>query len=145
MSNERPLQLMAIVVKNLVSTGRRYVPHSRSYTRCFTPRFWSSELRFDDNLGGAVKDKCYADKPETIDALKGNIHEAIGEIQLIAIVIKTLVSTGRRYVPHSRSYTPCFAPCFWRSHFQSQSWCRLSISELRFDTVGLLFVKCRQR
>ena len=33
-------------------------------------------------LWGAVKDKCYADKPETIDALKDNIREAIGEIQL---------------------------------------------------------------
>ena len=32
-----------------------------------------------------VKDKCYADKPETIDALKDNIREAIGEIQLPAI------------------------------------------------------------
>ena len=51
-----------------------------------------------------------------------------------------LVSTGRRYVPHSRSYTRCFAPCFWRSHYQLQSWCRLTTSELRFDTVGLLFV-----
>ena len=28
----------------------------------------------------AVKDKCYADKPEIIEALKDNIHEAIGEI-----------------------------------------------------------------
>ena len=27
-----------------------------------------------------------------------------------------LVSTGRHYVPHSRSYTRCFAPCFWRLH-----------------------------
>ena len=25
-----------------------------------------------------------------------------------------LVSTGRCYVPHSRSYTRCFASCFWR-------------------------------
>ena len=33
-------------------------------------------------LYGAVKDKCYADKPETIDALKNNIREAIDEIQL---------------------------------------------------------------
>ena len=33
-------------------------------------------------LWGAAKDKCYADKPETIDALKDNICEAIGEIQL---------------------------------------------------------------
>ena len=28
----------------------------------------------------AAKDKCYADKPETIDILKYNIREAIGEI-----------------------------------------------------------------
>ena len=33
----------------------------------------------------AAKDKCYADKPETIDALKDNIHEDIGEIQLHTI------------------------------------------------------------
>ena len=33
----------------------------------------------------AVKDKCYADKPETIDALKDNIREAIDEIQLHTI------------------------------------------------------------
>ena len=33
-------------------------------------------------LWGTVKDKFYADKPETIDALKANICEAIGEIQL---------------------------------------------------------------
>ena len=39
----------------------------------------------DDYLRGAVKDKCYADKPETIDALKDNIREAIGEIQLLTI------------------------------------------------------------
>ena len=32
-----------------------------------------------------VKDKYYADKPETIDALKDNIREAIGEIQLHTI------------------------------------------------------------
>ena len=39
----------------------------------------------------------------------------------------------------------CFTPCFWRSHYQPQSWCRLATSELRFDTIGLLFVACRQR
>ena len=39
----------------------------------------------DYNLWGAAKDKCYADKPETIDALKDNIREAIGEIQLHTI------------------------------------------------------------
>ena len=35
---------------------------------------------FDYYLWGGVKDKCYAGKPETIDALKDNIREAIGEI-----------------------------------------------------------------
>ena len=49
------------------------------------------------------------------------------------------------YVPHSRSYNLYFAPCFCRSHYQPQSWCRLGTSELLFDTVGLLFVWCRQR
>ena len=39
----------------------------------------------DCYLWGAVKDKCYADKPKTIDALKDNIREAIGEIQLHTI------------------------------------------------------------
>ena len=39
----------------------------------------------DYYLWGAVKDKCYGDKPETIDALKENIGEAIGEIQLHTI------------------------------------------------------------
>ena len=33
----------------------------------------------------AVKDECYAVKPETIDALKENIRDAIGEIQLNTI------------------------------------------------------------
>ena len=32
----------------------------------------------DYYLWGAVKDKCYSDKLETIDALKDNIREAIG-------------------------------------------------------------------
>ena len=39
----------------------------------------------DDFVCGALKDKCYADKPETIDALRDNIREAIGEIQLHTI------------------------------------------------------------
>ena len=39
----------------------------------------------DYYLWGAVKDKCYVDKPETINALKDNIREAIGEIQLHTI------------------------------------------------------------
>ena len=33
-------------------------------------------------MWGGVKDKCYADKPDTIDVLKDNVREAIGEIQL---------------------------------------------------------------
>ena len=36
-------------------------------------------------LGGAVNDKYYADKPETIDALKDNIPETIAEVQLHTI------------------------------------------------------------
>ena len=36
----------------------------------------------DYYLWGEVKDKYYADKPETINALKDNIPEAIAEIQL---------------------------------------------------------------
>ena len=39
----------------------------------------------DYYLWGAVKRKYYAYKPETIDALKNNIREAIGEIQLHTI------------------------------------------------------------
>ena len=40
---------------------------------------WGCDLTpLDYYLWGAVKDKCYADKPETIDALKDNIREAIG-------------------------------------------------------------------
>ena len=39
----------------------------------------------DYYLSGVVKEKYYADKPETIDVLKDNIREAIGEIQLHTI------------------------------------------------------------
>ena len=39
----------------------------------------------DYYLWGAVKDKCYPDKPETINALKDKIREAIAEIQLHTI------------------------------------------------------------
>ena len=47
---------------------------------------WSCDLiSLDYYLWGAVKDTCYADKPETIDALNDNICEAIGEIQLHTI------------------------------------------------------------
>ena len=56
-----------------------------------------------------------------------------------------LVSTERRYMPQSRSYTRCFAPCCWRSHYQQQILWHFATSELQFDTVGLLFAGCRQR
>ena len=47
---------------------------------------WSCDLTpLDYYLWGAAKDKCYANKLETIDALKYNIREAIGEIQLHTI------------------------------------------------------------
>ena len=48
--------------------------------------------RLDYYLWDAVKDKCYAGKPETIDALKDNIRKAIGRIQLPTIdnVLKNL-------------------------------------------------------
>ena len=39
----------------------------------------------DYYMGSDVKDKCYADKPETIDVLKDNIRAAIGNIQLHTI------------------------------------------------------------
>ena len=39
----------------------------------------------DYYLWSAVKYKCYVDKPNTIDALKDNIREAIGEIHLHTI------------------------------------------------------------
>ena len=42
---------------------------------------WSWDLTpLDYYLWSAVKDTCYADKPETFNALKDNIREAIGEI-----------------------------------------------------------------
>ena len=50
----------------------------------------------DYYLWGAIKNKCYTDKPETIDALKDNICEAIGEIQLHTInnVLKNWTDRG---------------------------------------------------
>ena len=39
----------------------------------------------DYYLWSNVEDKCHADKPETIEALKDNIRKAIGEIQLPTI------------------------------------------------------------
>ena len=90
-----------------VSTGRRYVPHSRSYDvlrSVFEDRIISRRADvvwpprsynltpMDYYFWGVVKGKCYADKPEAIDTLKDNIREAIGEIQLYTIdnVLKNL-------------------------------------------------------
>ena len=39
----------------------------------------------DYNLWAAVRDTCYADKTEIIDALKNNMRESIGEIHLHVI------------------------------------------------------------
>ena len=39
----------------------------------------------DNYLWGAVKVKCYADKPKIIDVLKDNISEAMDEMQLHTI------------------------------------------------------------
>ena len=46
-----------------------------------------------------------------------------------------LVSTERRYVPHSWSHTRYFASCFWRSHYQPQSWCCLATSGHRWTII----------
>ena len=67
--------------QHLVSTGGHYVPHRGSYTRCFVSCFWRSHYQLQPPrscnlsplhyyLWGAVRDKCYADKIETIDTLK---------------------------------------------------------------------------
>ena len=45
----------------------------------------SCDLILFDYEWRAVKEKCYADKPEIIYVLKHNIREAIGEIQLHTI------------------------------------------------------------
>ena len=50
---------------------------SRRADVIWSPRSCDLTL-LDYYLRGAVKDECYADKPETIDALKDNCREAIG-------------------------------------------------------------------
>ena len=77
---------------------RIFAPHSRATFDVLRPVFEDRifSLRADEvwpprscdltpldyYLWGAIKDKCYADKPEAIDALKDNIREIIGEVQL---------------------------------------------------------------
>ena len=61
----------------------------------------------DYYLWGTVKDKCYADKPETIDAfLNDNIREAIGEIQLHTIdnIFKNWTDPGGYCMAHRGSH-----------------------------------------
>ena len=57
-------------------------------------------------LWGAVKDKCYADKPDTIDALKDNIREEIDEIQLHIIdnVLKNWTNCVGYYMSSQRNH-----------------------------------------
>ena len=73
---ESALDILRPVLENRIISRRADV--------VWPPR--SCELTpLDYNLWGAVKDKCYADKSETIDALKDNIREAIDKIQLHTI------------------------------------------------------------
>ena len=60
----------------------------------------------DYYLWGVVKDECYANKPETIDALKDNIREAIGEIQLL-IHTKLAITTLQSGLRPSFSHHSC--------------------------------------
>ena len=85
----------------MVSTGRSYVHAVEATLEVLRPVFedhiisrranvvwppWSCDLTpLDYHLWGAIKDNCYADKPQIIDALKNNIRKAIGEIQLHTI------------------------------------------------------------
>ena len=52
---------------------------SRKVDVVWPPRGCNS-IPLDYYLWGAIKDKCYADKPKTIDTSKDNICEAIVEI-----------------------------------------------------------------
>ena len=73
---EATLDVLRSVLKDRIISRRADV--------VWPPRSCNS-TPLDFYLRGAVKDKCYADKPETIVALKDNIREAIGEIQLHTI------------------------------------------------------------
>ena len=76
LTTEATLDVLRPLLKDPIISRRTYVAWPpRSYD--LTP--------LDYYLWGIVKDKLYADKPETINALKDNIREAIGEIQLHTI------------------------------------------------------------
>ena len=115
MSKERPLQSMAIVIgpcwvnfcsqklkrRILATFGFNRTTLHATQLDVLRPVFedciissradvlWPSRScnlsPLDYCLWGGVKDKCYADKSETIDSLKDNIRETIGEIQLHTI------------------------------------------------------------
>ena len=96
MGKERPLQSMTIVIgpcwTNFCSQKlkkRKKIIFEDPIIRRRADVIWpprSCDLTpLDYYFWGAVKDKYYADKPETIDALKDNIRQAIGEIQLHTI------------------------------------------------------------
>ena len=86
--------------QHLVSTGRRYVPHSRSYTRCFEPFFLkvalsAAELMSFGHLAAAIWHRWTLIWGLTIDTLNDNIQEAIDEIQLHTIDNVLKNCTGR--------------------------------------------------
>ena len=70
-------------------------------------------------------------------SLSGHVKRIFGHKNWRGGYWQHLVSTGPRYVPLSPSYTRCCAPCFWRSHYQPQSWCHLATSELYIDMASL--------
>ena len=73
---ETTLDVLRPVFENRIISRRAYVvwpPRSCDWTP------------LDYSLWGAAKDKCYVDKPETIDALKDNIRKSIGGIQMHTI------------------------------------------------------------
>ena len=80
---------------------------------------WSCDLTpLDYYLWGAVKDKCHADKPERIDALKDNIREAIGKIKLHTIDNVLKNSTDRvGYCMASRGSHFKIFSSFFLKHF----------------------------
>ena len=68
----------------MVSIGRRLRVTQPKLRSMFVK---SCDLTLLDYYLWGVKDKCYSDKPETTDALKDNIREAIGEIQLQTMIM----------------------------------------------------------
>ena len=109
-------------------------------------RIWQKKIIFSDeahfDLYGYIKKHKWARRGRYSQwqSLSGHVERIFVHKNWIGAYWQHLDSSERRYVPRSRSYTRCFAPCFWRSHYQPRSWCRLATSELRFDTVRLLFV-----